>query len=65
MINADLSILSVKQYINNIILIEWKKCLVEMRDVYLQLIATKTGTITVFDLTLVFQEFEWMKNKNG
>lgn len=36
-----------------------------MRDVYLQLIATKSGTINVFDLTLVFQEFEWMKNKNG
>lgn len=58
MINADLIILLVKQYIN--IFIEWKqKCLVETQDLYLQLITFKTGKITVFDLTLVFQGFEW------
>lgn len=58
MINADLIIPLVKQYIN--IFIEWKqKCLVETQDLYLQLITFKTGKITVFDLTLVFQGFEW------
>lgn len=58
MINADLIILLAKRYIN--IFIEWKqKCLVETQDLYLQLITSKTGKITVFDLTLVFQGFEW------